>query len=165
MASRDRVGGCVGGLRALGPGRRCAQRAEPRTANKGAWDEFIPRYDSAIKMNPSFAAAYQNKEVGCGQFVAQLARTDSVRWPRPVAKHYLGTITAEQLLAASGRTDSKVKSDQRCAMAFYPRGGAMVRSRRRKPLPGSRKRATAVPTRGPSARVPSRNSAGCAPTP
>ena len=45
---------------------------------------------------------------------------------RPVAKHYLGTITAEQLLAASGRTDSKVKSDQRCAVAFYPRGGAMV---------------------------------------
>ncbi len=78
-------------------------------------------------MNPSLAAACQNKEVGCGQFVAQLARTDSVRWPRPVAKHYLGTITAEQLLAASGRTDSKVKSDQRCAMAFYPRGGAMVK--------------------------------------
>jgi len=53
------------------------------------------------------------------EFVAKLARTDTVGWPAPVAKYYLGKLTAEQLVAASGATSSTVQADQRCAASFY----------------------------------------------
>jgi lipoprotein NlpI len=52
-------------------------------------------------------------------FVAKLARTDTVGWPAPVAKYYLGKLTAEQLDAAAVATTSKVRADQRCAASFY----------------------------------------------
>lgn len=53
------------------------------------------------------------------QLAAQIAFTDTVRWPAPVAKYYLGRISAEQLMAAAARTDSKAMPDQRCAVDFY----------------------------------------------
>jgi len=52
-------------------------------------------------------------------FVAQLARTDSARWPAPVARFYRGQLTAEQLMAAAANTDAPARSDQRCSAAFY----------------------------------------------
>jgi lipoprotein NlpI len=53
------------------------------------------------------------------EFVAKLARTDTVTWPAPVAKYYLGKMTAAQLDSSAGATASKVQSDQRCAASFY----------------------------------------------
>lgn len=53
------------------------------------------------------------------EFATQLARTDSARWPAPVARFYQGRLTAEQLMAAALSTDSKAQADQRCAAAFY----------------------------------------------
>ncbi|MDB4889707.1 MAG: repeat precursor [Gemmatimonadetes bacterium] len=52
-------------------------------------------------------------------FVAKLARTDTVTWPAPVARYYLGKMTAEELDASAVTTKSKVQSDQRCAASFY----------------------------------------------
>ena len=52
-------------------------------------------------------------------FAAKLARTDTVTCPAPVAKYYLGKLTAEQLDAAAVSTQSKVQTDQRCAASFY----------------------------------------------
>jgi len=52
-------------------------------------------------------------------FAAQLARTDSVQWPAPIARFYLGRMTAAQLVAVSATMDSKTLGDQRCAVAFY----------------------------------------------
>ena len=53
------------------------------------------------------------------EFVSQLAKTDTVGWPAPVAKYYLGKLTADQLVAAATATTSKVQADQRCAASFY----------------------------------------------
>lgn len=53
------------------------------------------------------------------EFTAQLARTDSMKWPAPVAHFYLGRLTADQLMASAAQTDSKAQADQRCAVAFY----------------------------------------------
>jgi lipoprotein NlpI len=53
------------------------------------------------------------------EFAAQVALTDTVRWPAPVAKYYLGRLTAEQLMAVAAQTDSKAMGDQRCAVDFY----------------------------------------------
>ncbi len=53
------------------------------------------------------------------EFVAKLARTDTVTWPAPVAKYYLGKMTAVQLDSSAAATGSKVQSDQRCAASFY----------------------------------------------
>jgi lipoprotein NlpI len=52
-------------------------------------------------------------------FAAQLVRTDSVRWPAPVARYYLGRLTAEQLMAAASKIDPRIRTDQRCSAAFY----------------------------------------------
>lgn len=52
------------------------------------------------------------------EFAAQLARTDSLRWPAPIARFYLGRLTADQLMAAAA-TDTTRQGDQRCAADFY----------------------------------------------
>ena len=56
---------------------------------------------------------------GAKDLAAQLARSDSVKWPAPVARYYLGRMTEEQLVAAAEKTDAPGRADQRCAAAFY----------------------------------------------
>ncbi len=53
------------------------------------------------------------------EFTRQLARTDSSKWPAPVARFYQGRLTADQLMASAAKTDSKAQEDQRCAVSFY----------------------------------------------
>jgi len=53
------------------------------------------------------------------QLATQIALTDTVHWPAPVAKYYLGRMSADQLMAAAASTDSKAMPDQRCAVDFY----------------------------------------------
>jgi lipoprotein NlpI len=59
------------------------------------------------------------------EFAAQLARTDSTKWPTPVARLYQGRLTPEQLMATAANTDSKAQADQRCAASFYIGEAAM----------------------------------------
>jgi len=53
------------------------------------------------------------------QLATQIALTDTVHWPAPIAKYYLGRMSADQLMAAAANTDSKAMPDQRCAVDFY----------------------------------------------
>lgn len=63
------------------------------------------------------------------EFAAQLAKTDSTRWPAPVGAFYLGKLTREQLLQAAAVVDPRVKRDQRCAASFFLAEDAMIRNK------------------------------------
>lgn len=49
----------------------------------------------------------------------QLARTDTVGWPAPVGRYYLGRLSADSLMRLAPSSDSRVAKDQTCAVAFY----------------------------------------------
>ena len=53
------------------------------------------------------------------RLAAQVAALDLSPWPGPVAKFYLGRISAAELAAAAASSDSAVQADQRCAVAFH----------------------------------------------
>jgi lipoprotein NlpI len=53
------------------------------------------------------------------EFASQLAKSDSSRWPTPVARFYQGKLTPDQLLASATNTNAKAQADQRCAAQFY----------------------------------------------
>jgi lipoprotein NlpI len=53
------------------------------------------------------------------QLATQIALTDTMHWPAPIAKYYLGRMSADQLMADAANTDSKAMADQRCAVDFY----------------------------------------------
>ena len=48
-----------------------------------------------------------------------VARTDSARWPAPVAQFYLGKLTEPALDAAASKGDARAQQLQRCGAAFY----------------------------------------------
>lgn len=50
---------------------------------------------------------------------AQLAKTDQVAWPAPLARYLLGKATHAELLAAAAVVDPRVGHDQKCAVSFY----------------------------------------------
>jgi lipoprotein NlpI len=49
---------------------------------------------------------------------AQLMRTDTVNWPAPVGRFFLGRISPDQLTAAAERPDPTTRRDQRCEDFF-----------------------------------------------
>jgi lipoprotein NlpI len=79
------------------------------------------RFDSSNAYNVIwlYLATMRLGSADAQDFAAQLVRTDSVRWPAPVARFYLGRLTAEQLMAAASKIDARIRTDQRCSAAFY----------------------------------------------
>lgn len=70
-----------------------------------------------------------NQRIGrddAAQFAANIARTDSLKWPGAVARYYLKRIDRAQLLATAAQVDPRVGRDQRCAAAFFLAEEAMV---------------------------------------
>jgi lipoprotein NlpI len=57
------------------------------------------------------------------QFASEVARTDSTKWPAPVAKLYLGKSSITDLDAAAERGNANDQMLHRCLAAFY--GGEM----------------------------------------
>jgi lipoprotein NlpI len=52
-------------------------------------------------------------------FAQHIARMDTVTWPGPVARYYLGRISADELHRLSAGHDSTTTTDQTCAWHFY----------------------------------------------
>lgn len=52
-------------------------------------------------------------------FAKQIATMDTVKWPGPVARFYLGRISADELHKLSAGTDSTTTTDQNCAWFYY----------------------------------------------
>ena len=62
-------------------------------------------------------------------FTANLARTDSLKWPGPVGRYYLGHLDAAALRAAGAAVDPRVGRDQQCAAEFFFAEESMVKDR------------------------------------
>lgn len=75
------------------------------------------------------------KQNDSADFVAHLAITDTTRWPAPVARYFLGALSADSLRALAAETNSDVQKDQRCAAAFYLGEAALLRGRRDEAAP------------------------------
>ena len=87
------------------------------------------------------------------RFAANIARTDSLRWPGAVARYYLKRIDRAQLLAAAAQVDPRVGRDQRGARPPSSwRRRPWCSARGRTPRAPSGKPATGVPPRGRSIR-------------
>ena len=75
------------------------------------------------------------KQDDAADFVAHLALADSVHWPAPVARYFLGMLSADSLRALAVDTDSQAQKDQRCAVAFYLGEAALLRGQRDEAVP------------------------------
>jgi lipoprotein NlpI len=53
------------------------------------------------------------------RFASEVAKTDSTKWPAPVAKLYLGRSSIAELEAAAERGNARDQLLQRCGSAFY----------------------------------------------
>ncbi len=70
------------------------------------------------------------KQNDAADFAAHAAVADTVHWPAPVVRYFLGTLSADSLRALSTETDSEAQKDQRCAVAFYLGEAALLRGER-----------------------------------
>ena len=61
------------------------------------------------------------------ELARQLRVTDTVAWPAPVGKYYLGRISRDSMIHASLAVDPRVKHDQRCAASFFLAQEAMFK--------------------------------------
>ena len=52
-------------------------------------------------------------------FARHAALSDSVRWPGPVARYFLGRLTEAQFLAAADDPSPQLQREQRCAAAYF----------------------------------------------
>lgn len=102
--------------------------------NRGRTDVYLGRFPDAAadlakgqSLDPAnlYVAIwlhFVNRRIGrddAKDFAAHVARTDTVKWPAPVAKYYLGRLTADGLFAAAEDKDTVVQTQHRCAASFY----------------------------------------------
>jgi lipoprotein NlpI len=60
-------------------------------------------------------------------FAAHAAAADSSRWPAPVLRYFLGTLSAERLRAAAADSTAGPPGDRVCATAFFLGEDALLR--------------------------------------
>jgi len=75
------------------------------------------------------------KQDDSADFVSHLAATDTTRWPAPVARYFLGTLSADSLRTLAVESNSDVQKDQRCAAAFYIGEATLLRGQRNEAAP------------------------------
>ena len=123
---------------ALNPGHAQALKNRGRTLFfLGRFGEAAADLQRALPLDSTnayvaiwlYIARRRSGENDAAAFAAQLARTDSTRWPHPVGQYYLGKLSQDQLLAAGAAIDPRVHRDQRCAAAFYLGEAAMIDGR------------------------------------
>jgi lipoprotein NlpI len=63
-------------------------------------------------------------------FAAHVAAADSSRWPAPVLRYFLGTLSADQLRAAAKDSAESASNERACATAFFLGEDALLRKDR-----------------------------------
>ena len=63
-------------------------------------------------------------------FAAHAAAADTSRWPAPVLRYFLGTLSAEQLRAAAKDSTAGTSTDRACRTAFFLGEDALLRKDR-----------------------------------
>ncbi|MBC8086262.1 MAG: tetratricopeptide repeat protein [Phycisphaerae bacterium] len=61
---------------------------------------------------------------------AEITRMDTIAWPGPVARFFLGRINADELLRLSAGHDSTTRTDRRCAWFFYRGEDDLINNRK-----------------------------------
>ena len=75
-------------------------------------------------------ALIRDRRPGESKLRDHAAKLDANKWPAPVIRMYLGTTTADQLLAAARNADPKTARDQLCEAYFYLGQAALNRGDR-----------------------------------
>jgi lipoprotein NlpI len=70
------------------------------------------------------------KQDDASDFEAQAARVDTTRWPAPVIKYFLGSLSADSLRAAATDTASAAAKGEGCTVGFYLGEDALIHERR-----------------------------------